>query len=178
MDDVEFAINPLSGIAEKFSVADWHIIDSKVEPFAYKVNPSAEGVPGFYLSIEAKRKSGYFGVKVFIPMLLILAMSWIVFWIDPTQSGTQISVSVTSMLTLIAYLFMVGNSLPRISYLSRLDYFVLGALILVFLSLIEVVITSTLASSGRIEKARKIDWHSRYIFPLLTIGIALMGIFY
>jgi hypothetical protein len=33
---------------------------------------------------------------------MIVAMSWLVFWIDPKESGSQINVAITTMLTLIA----------------------------------------------------------------------------
>jgi hypothetical protein len=68
-------------------------------------------------------------------------MSWTVFWIDPTNGGPQISVAVTSMLTLIAYRFAIGSEVPKLPYLTRLDGFILAGSLLVFLSLIEVMLT-------------------------------------
>ncbi len=52
------------------------------------------------------------------------------------------------MLTLIAYRFLLGGMLPRISYLTRLDYFLLGSTVLVFLALVEAACTSRLATSA------------------------------
>ena len=83
-------------------------------------------------------------------MLLIVAMSWVVFWIDPKEGGNQISVSITTMLTLIAYRFAVGMDLPQISDLTKLDAFILGGTFLVFAALIEVIITSCYAKNGKI----------------------------
>ncbi|MFV2073735.1 MAG: hypothetical protein ACC742_13935, partial [Thermoanaerobaculales bacterium] len=45
-------------------------------------------------------------------MAIIVFMSWVVFWIDPRHVGPRISVAVTSMLTLIAYRFLLGQLLP------------------------------------------------------------------
>ena len=112
-------------------------------------------------------------MKVIIPLVLILAMSWVVFWIDPTESGTQISVAITTMLTLIAYRFAIGTALPKVSYLTRLDYFILISTVLVYATLVEVVVTSTLAKRGKLERARKIDRWSRWLFPW---GFALVGV--
>jgi hypothetical protein len=58
-------------------------------------------------------------VKVILPLILIVAMSWIVFWIDPEESGIQISVAITTMLTLIAYRFAVGADLPKFTSWGR-----------------------------------------------------------
>ena len=60
------------------------------------------------MTFEARRYPGYFISKVILPLIFIVAMSWVVFWIDP-ESGTRVSVSVTAMLTLIAYRFAVGS---------------------------------------------------------------------
>jgi cadmium resistance protein CadD (predicted permease) len=113
-------------------------------------------------------------VKVILPLILIVAMSWIVFWIDPEESGIQISVAITTMLTLIAYRFAVGADLPKVSYLTRLDFFILSATILVFASLIEVIVTSTLAGQEKIALARNLDNWSRWLFPTIFSMVALI----
>jgi len=103
-------------------------------------------------------------------------MSWIVFWIDPKESGSQISVAITAMLTLIAYRFAVGSDLPKVSYLPRLDYFILGSTILVFASLLEVVITSSYARTGRLERARAIDRWSSWLFPAIFLLFSVQAL--
>ena len=101
-------------------------------------------------------------------------MSWAAFWIDPENTGPQIGVATSSILTLIAYRFMLGNLLPKVGYMTRLDYFVLASTILVFLTLIEVLITTALAKANRAPVARKWDLWCRWFFPaalLLLIGV-------
>jgi hypothetical protein len=169
MKEIELRPNPQGrmGIAE-LSVTDWNILDWQAGAAPYKLIPGNDtALPGFSFSFEAERKSEYFVVKVILPLILIVAMSWIVFWIDPKESGIQISVAITTMLTLIAYRFAVGADLPKVSYLTRLDFFILSATILVFASLIEVVVTSTLAGQEKLELARKLDRWSRWLFPAI-----------
>jgi hypothetical protein len=60
-------------------------------------------------------------------------------------------------LALIAYRFAVGADMLKISYLTRLDFYILGGTILVFTSLIEVLVTSTYAKIGQFERAQRID---------------------
>ena len=161
-----------TGIADQFSLADWDILDWRVDIAPFAPSLEEETFAGYSLTIEAKRRYGYFILKVIIPLFLIVMMSWVVFWIDPKESGTQISVAITTMLTLIAYRFAVGNDIPKVSYLSRLDYFILGATFLVFASLIEVVVTSTYARIGQLDRARSIDRWARVLFPFLFVLIA------
>ena len=162
-----------TGIASQFSLADWDILSWKASIIPFAPSLEEDTFAGYLLTIEAKRKYGYFIIKVIIPLFLIVMMSWVVFWIDPKESGTQISVAITTMLTLIAYRFAVGADLPKVSYLSRLDYLILGTTFLVFGSLIEVVVTSTYAKIGKLDRARSIDRWARVLFPLVFILIAL-----
>ncbi|MBW1744641.1 MAG: hypothetical protein JRJ47_14630, partial [Deltaproteobacteria bacterium] len=159
--EVELVLEPdwVSGIAERLSVPDWDILGWTTEGGPFSLSPKGEApLAGFAFSFEGERKSGYFIIKVIIPLILIVAMSWIVFWIDPKESGVGISVAITTMLTLIAYRFAVGAEVPRVSYLTRLDYFILGSTILVYATLIE-------AKTERLAKARAIDRWARWLFP-------------
>src|SRR5438094_9264668 len=103
-------------------------------------------------------------------------MSWSVFCIDPTTSSSQISVAVTSMLTLIAYRFAIDSQLPRLPYMTRLDVSILTSTLLVFFSLIEVVATIILDNTRKKERAKKIDRYCRVIFPAIFV-IASIAIF-
>jgi Neurotransmitter-gated ion-channel transmembrane region len=104
-------------------------------------------------------------------------MSWTVFWIDPVHSNAQISVAVTSMLTLIAYRFAVDSQLPRLPYMTRLDSFIFASTVLVFFSLIEVLITTILENRQQTARAKKIDRYCRIIFPALfaTASVAIFA---
>jgi hypothetical protein len=125
-----------SGLSKRLSLPDWDILGWYAESRPYKASPEyEESASGFSLTFQAKRHTGYFIVKVILPLILIVAMSWLVFWIDPQEIGSQLNVAVTTMLTLIAYRFAVGRDLPHVSYLTSIDYFILGATFLVFFSI-------------------------------------------
>lgn len=168
----ELVFQPIPGtdsfIAEKLSVADWNVSNMRSEA---RMVPLANGVelPGFIFSFDAMRLTHHYIVKAIIPLALIVMMSWVVFWIDPKQVSNQLSVAVTTVLTLIAYHIALSGRLPLIPYLTEMDKFLFSSTLLVFLSLIEVVITSQLSSSGRIALARRIDLIARWFFPLIFL---------
>ena len=143
----------------------------------YLPTKNIEPLSGFHMVVYVDRGVMYYAVKIIAPLLLIVAMSWLVFWIDPKESGSQISVAITAMLTLIAYRFSIGELVPKVSYLTRLDYFILGSTLMVFLALLLVIITSNLAKSGQSQLALHIDWWSRIIFPLMLIVISITAFF-
>jgi hypothetical protein len=165
-----------SGLAPGFALPDWDIEHWEAFPWEYDPLGTGEVGHGFVFAFETHRQAGYYLFKIVLPLPLIVMMSWIVFWVDPREMGTQVSVSVTSMLTLIAYRFMVGASLPTISYLTRMDLFILCATLLVFTTLVEAVITASLARDGRLDEARRIDRIARIAYPigLITVTVATL----
>jgi hypothetical protein len=76
------------------------------------------------------------------------------------------SVVVTTMLTLIAYRFALGNLVPRLSYLTRLDWFLLGSTALVTTALMTMAATAYLMRHKRVEAVARIDRWGRLLFPL------------
>lgn len=116
--------------------------------------------------IATKRNINYYIWKVIIPLAMVVFMSWLVFWVDPIQIGAQLTVGATAMLTMIAYQFTLSNLIPPVSYLTRLDTFILLSNIIVFIALLEAILTSNLVSHDKKTIARRMDYLARFIFPI------------
>lgn len=176
-NEVIFVQNPdePSGLADKLSVTEWAVTKWSAEAIDYMPTKHSAPLSGFHLLIHAERDERYYVIKIILPLLMIVAMSWLVFWIDPKESGSQISVAITTMLTLIAYRFSIGELVPKVAYLTRLDYFILGSTLMVFLTLLLVIVTSNLAKSNQVQLAISIDRWSRIIFPSMLIIITLVS---
>ena len=163
-------------MAEKLSQPDWKIGKYSAQGRAY------EPIKGFkYAAFDfeftAKRHLLYYIWQVIVPLVFIVAMSWGAFWIDPEHAGAQIGVATSSMLTLIAYRFMLGDLLPRLPYMTRMDYFTLAATALVFLAFVEVVTTTILTYKKKGQIARKIDIFARVVFPTVYITCSTWALF-
>jgi hypothetical protein len=164
-----------SGLAPSLSVADWSFRHSSFEARDLAVAPETDPVPAFVLVLEADRRSAYFVLKVIVPLLLIVAMSWTVFWLNPEQASTQIAVATTSMLTLIAYRFAVGSYIPKVPYLTRLDLFILASTLLVFAALVAAVFTAYLANAGKALQANRLERWLRFLFPSASLVICAVS---
>lgn len=169
-DEVVLSASPLSGIGDEFSVADWKIVDWRMTKDFAIPGPEGAQIAGIAMALEAERLRGYYWIKVIAPLILIVAMSWAVNWIDPKDTGTKVSITITAMLTLIAYRFAIGASLPQISYLTRIDLFIAFSTILIYASLITVVTTAAFSVKGKPGVARRIDQISRWGFPLFFLA--------
>lgn len=164
------------GISKNISLPDWTITEYKTKLFTYEVAPSRH-IPGYEFQFTASRDSWHYIWKVILPLVLIVGMSCTVFWIHPSHSAPQISVAVTSMLTLIANRFNIDLLVPKVEYMTRLDKFILSATILVFLALVQAIVTGRLYANNKITISLNIDRWCRIIFPvafLLTILTTLL----
>jgi hypothetical protein len=167
-----------SGIASSITLPDWTVEKWDARTLPYTLAPGLE-FSGYAFEFTAARNVGHYVLKVILPLVLVVIMSWVVFWTEPTNSNTQFSVAVTSMLTLIAYRFAVDTQLPRLPYMTRLDALFLTSTLLVFFSLIEVLATTILDNNQQTERAKKLDRYCRVIFPavflLASIAIFMPG---
>jgi hypothetical protein len=173
-EEIKFVQNPdiPSFVAETYSVADWKVLGSGVS-MAPLIFPNGRSTDSYTFSFTAKRLSNHHLIKNIAPLLMIVILSWVVFWLDPKDGGTQLGVAVTSFLTMIAYHVALKSTLPEISYLTRLDVFVFGATLLVFFAMIEVVVTTGLARTDRVARARRLDLICIFAFPSALALIAL-----
>jgi hypothetical protein len=120
-----------------------------------------ESLARFDYEILVKRQTRYYVWKVFLPLCMIVMVSWAVFWIDPSQMGIQTGIGTGMMLSLIAFLFSLQNILPKINYLTRMDVFVYTSLSFVVLAFLETLVSCGLAARGRLFIAQRMDLVSR-----------------
>ena len=163
------------GMSPSVTLPDWTIEKWELKPLVYALAPHHQ-YSSYAFEFTASRNVQYYILKVILPLVLIVIMSWAGFWIDPVNANSQISVAVTSMLTLIAYRYAVDSQLPRLPYMTRIDLFFLVSTLLVFFSLIEVLVTTILDNNQQTERAKKIDRYCRVIFPVI-FTIASVAIF-
>ncbi len=163
------ADSSIFGIAEKISVANWYIGAPVSKNSNLSVAPGNPELARFDIYFPAQRSSTYYVWKIFIPMTLVIFMSWTVFWVNP-QHPIRLSISATSMLTLIAFRLAVGGSLPPIPYLTKLDLFTICSTAIVFAALIETVASTALWDQERPESALRLNNLSRIVFPLSFVA--------
>ena len=173
---IEAGLKQGGGISPSITLPDWTINKWDIKTLNYSLVPGIE-YSGYIFEFTASRNVQHYILKVILPLILIVMMSWIVFWIDPRETSSQISVAITSMLTLIAYRFAIDSQLPRLAYTTRLDAFILTSTLLVFFCLIEVLVTTILHNNQRTAPAKKIDRYCRIIFPVI-FALATIGIFF
>ena len=161
-----------SGRMEALSIPDWRVGDAGIEARTLSPPGTDRQVVGAVLGVEATRSVGFYIGKAFVSVAIIVAMGWVVFWIPGQYAPPRVSVSVTAMLTLIAYRFLLGSVLPPVPYLTRMDWFLLGSTLLVFIGLVAVVAGLRTGEDrpARLDRIMKVAYPAAFI--ALTVAVA------
>src|SRR5207248_3492132 len=163
---IDAGIPQAAGMSKSITLPDWTVDKWDIKTLPYTLAPGLI-YSGYVFEFTASRKVEHYILKVILPLILIVMMSYAVFCIKKDTSNSQISIAVTSMLTLIAYRFAVDSQLPRLPYMTRLDGLFLTSTLLVFFSLIEVLVTTILDNKQQTERAKKITRYFRAIFTTI-----------
>jgi hypothetical protein len=147
------------------SLAQWHLTGLR----SLLLDAATYGgmtVPEARFQIDVTRRSSFYLWKVFIPLLLMVFLSWAVFWIEADDLSNQIQVAVTTILTVIAFAFAISATMPRLPYLTYSDAFFLECYIYVFLAVVELMtVHVTHRSEVRRDLGLRIRKYSRWVIP-------------
>jgi len=166
-----------SGRAEQLSITDWRFGPARMETADFEPAPGMKALAGVRLIWEGKRQVGYYTVQVILPLVMIVLMGWTALWIAPSMVPARMSVSITTMLTLIAYRFALGRLVPNLPYLTRFDYFTLGSTILIFVVVLIVAATTFLFAQNKTALAERISRWARLAFPVI-LGVVFLLIWW
>lgn len=168
--DVHDATGVIGGsMAADLSLPDWQILKHEAVAEPYQPIEQIRSA-GFVFRFEAQRYVAYYLWQVILPLAMVVVMSWVAFWINTEHVGVRIGVATSSILTLIAHRFVLANLLPRLPYMTRMDYFTVGSTLLVLLALVLVTWTSVLGKRGLGKRAQRIDHWARGLFPVVFIA--------
>jgi hypothetical protein len=157
------------GLNEQLSVANWTIQPQGSHNQAHYIAPVDRYLERLDIVLDATRLTGYYTWQQLLPLLLVVMMTWLVFWIPLEFVPSRVGLAATSMLTLIAYRFAMSSILPPIAYLTRLDIFMIGASVLVFAGLATTVAVSYIANEHSEALANRVNRSARWLSPLLLL---------
>ncbi|KXJ27425.1 Gamma-aminobutyric acid receptor subunit rho-1 [Exaiptasia diaphana] len=84
-----------------------------------------------------KRRASYFFLQHYIPSAFIVFISWLSFWINKNAVPARVSLTVTCVLSTMVLFESINSSLPRISYLKAIDYYLITSFFFILASMVE-----------------------------------------
>ena len=162
----------ISGFSDGIAIPEWDIeaVNGHVSEVA--VMRSDAPFARYILEIEIARKPGFYLWKVFLPLVVIVALSWSVFWMTDELFSGRSRISATGVLTVVAYQFVFAENLPRVGYLTLLDQVMIGSFGLLAVTVLESLLVDR-ANKQDPAKAIQIDRTSRWLFP--TVYAAMLA---
>jgi len=105
--------------------------------------------PTFTVTCRAARRPGYFYWNVFFLMFFITLMAFATYSVHPSLPQNRLQLSFTLLLTAVTFKWVVNRCLPTISYLTSLDKYVLGSMVMLCLVCAWHALVSALPASQR-----------------------------
>jgi hypothetical protein len=150
------------------SLAQWNLIGADAASRAVSVSEAVRSSEVRF-SIHVKRRYQFYIWKVFLPLIVMVVISWGVLLIDPEDLTNQVQIGVTTILTVIAFAFAISSTLPKVPYLLYIDAFFLTCFLFVFLSIVELFAVHV-AYRSQSERGIMIRRISRWIQPIAFVA--------
>lgn len=105
-----------------------------------------------------KRQVGFYILQTYIPSILIVALSWVSFWVNKDAVPARITLGVTTVLTMTTQLSTSRSNMMKVSYPKALDVWYAFCMIMVFAALLEYAVVNVL-SRREFKTQRRADCH-------------------
>tara|TARA_Y100000590_G_C15699333_1_gene1006257 strand:+ start:531 stop:2045 length:1515 start_codon:yes stop_codon:yes gene_type:complete len=135
------------------------VIDDKnyYDKFNKEIIDRSENVLDIKISLQ--RNYQHYLLKIMLPVFLILCVAWFVLWIPTEKYEARLNTSIIALLALIAYNFVFQDDIPKLEYLTDLDWFILLSYIFCCIPVFLSIAFSKFISRNQ-RKVKKIN---RYI---------------
>ncbi|VDP97280.1 unnamed protein product [Trichobilharzia regenti] len=126
-------------------VIEWKLhehVEIKKRIIKQEYSSSMKSHPCLSVTCRAARRPGYFYWNVFLIMFMISGLAFATFAVSPDKAELRLRLSFTLILTSVTFKYVITQSLPKISYLTYMDKYVLMSLfILCIISVWHAVVT-------------------------------------
>jgi hypothetical protein len=163
------------------SLAQWELLQISPALGSAQIYDGSQ-IAELRFEILVRRHSAFYMWKVFLPLTLMVVLSWAAFFVEEKDLTNQVTIAVTTLLTVIAFAFAISSTMPRVPYLTYIDAFFLQCYVFVFLAMAELMtVHVTHRSDRRRDLGVRIRHVSRWVVPTafalcnLTIAVHFLG---
>jgi hypothetical protein len=169
-----YTVHPeVNKVGKQLGEEEWRI--TTFDTHVSKFNPGLGRLNSqFNFRILAKRHLSYYFFRIYLPLSLIIIVSWVTFFMK--DYSKRVDVSTANMLTFVAFNFAIGSDLPRLGYLTFLDTIVILGFIVTALTVVCNVVLKRMDASGRDKMIRRADKITLWGYPsVFVIGLGILA---
>jgi hypothetical protein len=178
-----------SGFSDTLAVPDWEIqgfeVASLVRQYTTNFGDPRIGDEAqhsvFQYSLKIARPVSFFLWKLLLPLIIVVATSWGSLLLNPQHIDSRIGLPVTGLLTAVFLQESYSSNLPDVGYLVLLDRIYAVAYILIFISILEAIVTAEWINDERPDGYQQAIQLDRLLLKaqtaVLLVGIVLIILF-
>ncbi|MHC4832098.1 MAG: TAXI family TRAP transporter solute-binding subunit, partial [Planctomycetota bacterium] len=161
-------------------VADWKVkgVDQAVTSFKFPTDfgsptgkaEKAAAWSRYNVTFRIERILFPYLIKFMGPLVIIVLMAFVVFFIHPKEFEVQAGIVITALLSCVAFHITQADNLPDVGYLVTADKFFIVSYVVIFIALVQVVLENYYFHRENLTAALKVDQVSRILFPILFFG--------
>jgi len=107
------------------------------------------------IEFDLNRRLGFHMIQIYLPCYLIVVLAWVSFWVDREQTAARIAMGITTVLTMATLIGSARTSLPKVSYVKSLEWFLIMCFLFVFSAILEYAFVSYLVFKNRVEERQR-----------------------
>ncbi len=163
-----------SNFEKNLKIPDWQVVSKDIVPRIEFSDYHREDRQIYSLQMRIERNYSYYVYKIIIPIMIILTVAWSALWVEPRYLESRLTITIICLLSLIAYNFIVDKDLPKLEYLTLLDYWILLSYLFAAVPTIISVISFRMLSSTTEETLRNFDRNVRFYGPILFFLLVII----
>lgn len=100
------------------------------------------------VNFHLQRHMGNFLIQVYGPCCLLVVLSWVSFWLNREATADRVSLGITTVLTMTFLGLEARTDLPKVPYLTALDFFVFLSFAFIFATILQFAVVHYFTKYG------------------------------
>ncbi|XP_070692571.1 gamma-aminobutyric acid receptor subunit alpha-6a [Pempheris klunzingeri] len=139
---------------ESMSLLQYDLVGQTLSSEIFKSNTGHYSVQVVHFHIQ--RKLGYYLIQTYIPLIMVVVLSQVSFWINKESVPARTVAGITTVLTMTTLSISARQSLPKVAYATAMDWFIAVCFAFVASALIEFAAVNYFATlqANRLKKQK------------------------
>uniref|UniRef100_A0A665W550 Gamma-aminobutyric acid (GABA) A receptor, alpha 6a n=1 Tax=Echeneis naucrates TaxID=173247 RepID=A0A665W550_ECHNA len=139
---------------ESMSLLQYDLVGQTLSSEIFKSNTGHYSVQVVHFHLQ--RKIGYYLIQTYIPLIMVVVLSQVSFWINKESVPARTVAGITTVLTMTTLSISARQSLPKVAYATAMDWFIAVCFAFVASALVEFAAVNYFATlqANRLKKQR------------------------
>ncbi|XP_029020267.1 gamma-aminobutyric acid receptor subunit alpha-6a isoform X2 [Betta splendens] len=139
---------------ESISLLQYELVGQTLSSEVFKSNTGHYSVQVVHFLLQ--RKLGYYLIQTYIPLIMVVVLSQVSFWINKESVPARTVAGVTTVLTMTTLSISARESLPKVAYATAMDWFIAVCFAFVASALVEFAAVNYFATlqANRLRKQK------------------------